>query len=369
MALKRSFLFLCRKIGPHQEKVLDMLLKRYNITLLCSNINEYLKYKQYLHPLFRKIAKYTFTNWTLILIAPILVILDTLLYKRDAVIGFFTTTFGWSAAFAVKTPKIILGMGSDLLIDPFDNFFKRIIIKFALKRANGLFIDNPVGLKNAFKLGFNKEYCLSTYGVKIPKKIMKLEERFAKNGETILWTRGVRPVYNIKCFIAALKRLKSIIVKNKVKILIAGNGTNSEEFRKKIDDSQLLKSIKFLGFIKNKKELGEIYQNSTIYVSSSFSDGTSISLLEAMANGITVVVSDFVNNRQWIKDGINGFLFNPLKSDKLAKIIKNLIEQKISLSERQKMITRSYNLVKKKGEIKIVEKNIITLFEKILNKI
>jgi glycosyltransferase involved in cell wall biosynthesis len=47
---------------------------------------------------------------------------------------------------------------------------------------------------------------------------------------------------------------------------------------------------------------------SAIYASSSAIDGTSLSLLEAMATGLYPVVSDIAANRWWIKAGEGGTL-------------------------------------------------------------
>jgi glycosyltransferase involved in cell wall biosynthesis len=45
-----------------------------------------------------------------------------------------------------------------------------------------------------------------------------------------------------------------------------------------------------------------------VYVSTSLSDSTSVSLLEAMAAGTFPVVTDIEANHEWIDDGENGFL-------------------------------------------------------------
>ncbi len=37
-------------------------------------------------------------------------------------------------------------------------------------------------------------------------------------------------------------------------------------------------------------------------------DGTSVSLLEALASGLPVVVSDLASNREWVHPGENGWL-------------------------------------------------------------
>ena len=52
---------------------------------------------------------------------------------------------------------------------------------------------------------------------------------------------------------------------------------------------ELLQRTSFLGFLNGEEQLAYLYRNATIYVSSFFSDGNSISLLEAKANGLTIV--------------------------------------------------------------------------------
>ena len=53
------------------------------------------------------------------------------------------------------------------------------------------------------------------------------------------------------------------------------------------------------------------YLSSTkVYISATRSDGTSLSLLEAMGAGCIPVVSNIVSNRSWILDSVNGYLFD-----------------------------------------------------------
>ena len=58
-----------------------------------------------------------------------------------------------------------------------------------------------------------------------------------------------------------------------------------------------------------------------VYVSTSLADGTSISLLEAMAAGLIPVVSDIDANRPWITHGEDGFFFPAGDSQALAEQI------------------------------------------------
>jgi glycosyltransferase involved in cell wall biosynthesis len=53
------------------------------------------------------------------------------------------------------------------------------------------------------------------------------------------------------------------------------------------------------------------------------SDGTSVSLLEAMAAGCVPVLSDLPANREWVVDGLNGFLVSDL--DRLDQAMQQAI--------------------------------------------
>ena len=48
------------------------------------------------------------------------------------------------------------------------------------------------------------------------------------------------------------------------------------------------------------------YGASDLYLSASHSDGSSVSLMEALASGLPVLVSDIPGNREWISEGKTG---------------------------------------------------------------
>jgi glycosyltransferase involved in cell wall biosynthesis len=59
-----------------------------------------------------------------------------------------------------------------------------------------------------------------------------------------------------------------------------------------------------------------------VYVSTSKSDSTSVSLLEAMAAGCFPVVSDIPANREWVTDGDTALLFPPGDAEALARCLR-----------------------------------------------
>jgi glycosyltransferase involved in cell wall biosynthesis len=77
--------------------------------------------------------------------------------------------------------------------------------------------------------------------------------------------------------------------------------------------------VNFLGEV-DQSALPSVYRSADLYVSPSRVDGSSVSLLEAMASGIPVCVSDIEGNRQWIADD-RGLSFPVGDVGRLASIL------------------------------------------------
>jgi glycosyltransferase involved in cell wall biosynthesis len=69
-----------------------------------------------------------------------------------------------------------------------------------------------------------------------------------------------------------------------------------------------------------------------MYVSASHIDGSSVSLMEALACGRPVLVSDIPGNREWVEPGVNGWLFSDGDVDDLAGKILLAAEKRQELA-------------------------------------
>jgi len=94
----------------------------------------------------------------------------------------------------------------------------------------------------------------------------------------------------------------------------------------------VLDRVQFGGQV-SQKELPGWYREADLFVSPSHVDGTSVSLLEALASGLPVIVSDIPGNKEWVEDGINGWLFPDGNSSALADKIATVLDQPERLVE------------------------------------
>ncbi len=70
-----------------------------------------------------------------------------------------------------------------------------------------------------------------------------------------------------------------------------------------------------------------------LYISPSHVDGSSVSLMEALACGIPCLVSDIPANKEWVTEGENGWLFPDGDADALAEKILSAIARRETLPE------------------------------------
>jgi glycosyltransferase involved in cell wall biosynthesis len=87
-----------------------------------------------------------------------------------------------------------------------------------------------------------------------------------------------------------------------------GGGSLQSELKRIFSEARVLERVRFPGQVRQ-LELPGYYRQTDLYVSASHSDGTSISLLEALACGRPALASDIPGNREWIQPGVQGWLF------------------------------------------------------------
>ncbi|HEU0103772.1 MAG TPA: glycosyltransferase family 4 protein [Mycobacteriales bacterium] len=90
-----------------------------------------------------------------------------------------------------------------------------------------------------------------------------------------------------------------------VRLVVSGIGPDLDEARARADSRTT-----FLGYVPP-DEAPEVYRGADIFVSPTYSEGFSNTILEAMASGLPVVSTDSVGVVDCLRDGENGLLHTP----------------------------------------------------------
>jgi len=113
------------------------------------------------------------------------------------------------------------------------------------------------------------------------------------------------------------------------RLMIAGDGTLRRELEKLADDLGIGDAVIWTGF---RKDIPRLLAAMDIYIMSSVNEGLSLSILEAMAAGKPVVITDVGGARELVEDGITGLLISPGSSEAIAESLVALLEDPARMS-------------------------------------
>jgi len=251
-----------------------------------------------------------------------------------------TGLIGILAGSLFKKPVIVTIHGSDFRMAMEGSVLLNRLFIYVCKKARHVNCVSKVQKKVIEQLGIPDEK-ISTIPMGVEAVFRGVGQRRSRDDRdqfiTVISNRNFLPIYNVSHLIQAIPWV--LKEEPQTRFVIAGDGKEREALEKETKELNIDTSIQFLGRIPH-EEMPKLLAEADIYVSTSLYDGTSVSLLEAMASGCFPVVSDIPSNREWIRDGENGFLV-PVNDEKiLAKKILDAIHNK-ELLERARKLNRS----------------------------
>lgn len=220
----------------------------------------------------------------------------------DLMIAYRVVSYGFAAALTGFHPLVLAAQGQFIVSRETPRFF-RFFARRAVCTADLVHSWAPPMTESLVRLGARPDRILTlTRGVD--------ESRFPFREEpppplTLVTTRQLEPYYNFPTLLEAVERVRAEI--GDVRYLIAGEGSARGELEEMARRRRLSDVVSFLGTVPRER-LPELLRSAHVYISAVPSDGTSASLLEAMASGTTPVVADNEANRFWITDGEGGWL-------------------------------------------------------------
>jgi glycosyltransferase involved in cell wall biosynthesis len=304
--------------------------KGHDVHLICWRLMPGYDENIHIHLLTRLPPK----MWTPYLSAPLWIFQTRRLVKKikpDVVDGHFITSYGFLAACSGFHPLVVSAWGSDVLVLPKRNFLLKAITEYALGKADVVTCDAEHVKTALTELGTEPQkisvvyFGTDTDKFKPAQRNRDLQQALGiVNSPAVISLRNLEPIYDIDILIRSIPLVLKEVPE--AKFIIAGRGSQEIQLKELARSLGIAESIRFAGFIPN-EEIPQYLASSDIYVSTSSSDaGLSAATAEAMACGLPVVVTDFGDNRRWVKDGENGFVV-PLKEPKaLAESITYLLK-------------------------------------------
>lgn len=245
--------------------------------------------------------------------------------RPDLVIGYRVSSYGFLAAAAGHRPLIVVAQGSNI-DNPEHSILKDLLIKYAISHADMCHAWGQHMASRFMALGADSsKVFVMPRGVDTDRFALA---PFHDRPFSMVMTRGLKAGYHLEVPFYALASLRESGYHLNFHVL--GDGPIRNTLEQLAKTLCIDRQVFFHGAIPN-RDLPEILSRSQAYVSPVPSDGVSASLLEAMACGLIPMVVSNPANRQWIQDGVNGFLFRDRDPHALASILRCLVDGKVDV--------------------------------------
>lgn len=230
-------------------------------------------------------------------------------------------------------PLFTMSWGFDLMEDIHKGRWMEWITRYTLKRTTFFTSDANVTRDKAVAYGMNPDRTVVfPWGVDLQHFTPSTTAQrpsptlSGAEGSTVLFcNRSWEPRYGVdvlaRAFVKVAQQNENISL-----VLLAG-GSQGHVIRGILQNGGVMDRVTFGGQV-SQRDLPDWYHDADIYISPSHVDGSSVSLMEALACGLPCLVSDIPGNKEWVTEGVNGWLFRDGDADHLAERILSAISQR-----------------------------------------
>ncbi len=232
-------------------------------------------------------------------------------------------TAAFMGALSGFRPLVAVSWGSDLLKDADRNWAYRWITRYTLSRATVLVGDCQAVRNKAASFGYPIAHTfMFPWGIDLQRfsPADKLAEQSSadllsrlgwEDKFVVLSLRSWEPVYGVDVVLRGFARAVEEAASQRaddLRLLLLGGGSQAGLVQQIIREHGLQDRV-YLGGQVNQESLPAMYHAADLYISAAHSDGSSVSLMEALGCGLPVLLTDIPSNREWVADGVQGWLF------------------------------------------------------------
>jgi len=224
-------------------------------------------------------------------------------------------------------PLISMSWGSDVLRDA-DHLQGRIRARWAFARSQLLLCDCQAVRRRAIQLGMPEQrIVVFPWGADLrhfrPQPARAASAADRRQRVVLVSARSLEPIYGPEILLEGF--LKAWRAFPALKLTVLGDGSLRPELQARVQSARAESAVRFEGAVEEQR-LARFFEASDLYISASRSDGSSVTLLQAMACGLPPIVSDIPANREWVTPGENGWLFEDGSPESLAQTLLGALE-------------------------------------------
>ncbi len=167
-----------------------------------------------------------------------------------------------------------------------------------LSKLSGLVVDSVPTRNIAINFGMNPQaIVMIPWGIDLAA--FTASDSIRKIELSIVSLRALEKLYRVDTILDAVALLQGDNIE--CSLTVGNDGSQSEELKRQAAELNL-KNVTFIGKVEE-SALPQLLSDHGVYVSAAETDGTSVTLMQAMAMGGPVVVSNTPGNVAWLKSG------------------------------------------------------------------
>jgi glycosyltransferase involved in cell wall biosynthesis len=235
------------------------------------------------------------------------------------------------AALSRFRPILTMSWGYDLVQDADKSVWMKWVTRYTLRRSAFFASDANVSRDKAVAFGMDPERTvIFPWGTDIEHFTPKTFKPSTFQPFTLFCSRTWESIYGVDVLAKAFVKVAS--VNPDLNLILLGGGSQGSKIRQILMNGGVMDRVHFGGHV-TQADLPRWYHMADLYVSPSHVDGSSVSLMEALASGLPCLVSNIPGNREWVEEEVNGWLFRDGDVDDLAGKILSAIKNRESFKK------------------------------------
>jgi glycosyltransferase involved in cell wall biosynthesis len=265
--------------------------------------------------------------------------------KPDLIHAHFIAKYGFHLLGLNVHPSVVSAWGDDILILPKKSWLIHKYTKKVLTSVDLVYaVSHNIGdhIRTDFNIPPNKIRYLP-FGIDTDLFAPILDKKeYNRTTIEIFSNRGFFPVYDtetlVRGFALAYQRNSSL------HLTLKGDGPDEQKIEGLVSSLGISDVVSF----REKTQYNEVpkdYRNADIFITTSRSDGTPVSILEAMASGLPCIATSVGGIPEWIDDQKSGLLIPPGSSENVAESILKLAQDpalctRLGIAARKTIVER-----------------------------
>jgi glycosyltransferase involved in cell wall biosynthesis len=246
-------------------------------------------------------------------------------------------------------PVLSMPWGSDILIRPEHSRRDKLIAQLVIRDADMVTCDCDLVKQRIIELAGIPGGRVTVFPWGVDLSVFRPDNTRQKMLDQLGWTdkkiiimtrNFTKELYGHEYLLRAVPDILGQVPD--ARVVFIGAGPLLDKYGVVVDDLRLREHVFFAGSV-TETMMANWLNAADVYVSTSLSDGSSASLMEAMACGVPVVVSDAPANLEWVEDGVNGFIVTRKDSVALAQRLVAILEDEssaVKMGERNREIAQ-----------------------------